>query len=87
MKETVFKYVDVLVLTKLDDFFPKVQFLVDSFSEPYRYDKNKNGGGIMIYIRDNIPSKLSEKHKFHNDMEGLFVELTFRKVKWLLLGT
>ena len=39
----------------------------------------------MIYIRDNIPSKL--KHKFHDDMEGLFVEMNFRKFKWLLLGT
>ena len=89
MKETVLKCVDVLVLTetKLDDSFPEVQFLVDGFSEPYRYDRNRTGGGIMIYIRDNIPSKLSEKHKFHDDMEGLFVELNFRKVKWLLLGT
>ena len=89
LKETVLKYVDVLVLTetKLDDSFPNVQFLVDGFSEPYRYDRNRNGGGIMIYIRDNIPSKLLEKHKFHDDMEGLFVELNFRKVKWLLLGT
>ena len=89
LKETVLKYVDVLVLTetKLDDSFPKVQFLVDGFSEPYRYDRNRNGGGIMIYIRDNIPSKLLEKNKFHDDMKGLFVELNFRKVKWLLVGT
>ena len=71
LKETVLKYVDVLVLTetKLDDSFPKVQFLVDGFSEPYRYDRNRNGGGIMIYIRDNVPSELLEKHKFHDDMK------------------
>ena len=89
LKETVLKYVDILVLTetKLDDSFPKVQFLLDGLSEPFRYDRNRNGGGIMIYIRDNISSKLLEKHKFYDDMEGLFVELNFRKVKWLLLGT
>ena len=89
LKETVMKYVDVLVLTetKLDDSFPKAQFLVDGFSEPYRYDRNRKGGGVMIYIRENIPSKLLEKHKFHDDIEGLFVELNFRKVKWLLFGT
>ena len=67
--------------------FPKVQFLVDGFSQPYRYDRNRNGGGIIIYIRDNIPSKLLEKHTFDDHMEGLFVELNFRNVKWLLLGT
>ena len=82
LKETVLKYVDVLVLTetKLDHSFPKVQFLVDGFSEPYRYDRK-------IYIRDNIPSKLLKKHKFHDGMEGLFLELNFRKIKLLLLGT
>ena len=41
----------------------------------------------MIHIRENIPSKLLEKHKFSDDIEGLFVELNFRKVKWLLFGT
>ena len=41
----------------------------------------------MIYIRENIPSKLLEKRNFSNDIEGLFVELNFRKVKWLLFGT
>ena len=66
LKDTVLKYVDVLVLTeaKLDDSFPKAQLLVDRFSEPYRYDRNRKGGGIMIYICENIPSKLLEKHNF-----------------------
>ena len=41
----------------------------------------------MIYVRDVIPSKLLTKHFFPNDIEGLFVELNFRKCKWLLLGT
>ena len=41
----------------------------------------------MIYIREDIPSKLLDKHAFPYDMEGLFVELSFRKCKWLLFGT
>ena len=41
----------------------------------------------MIYIRENIPSKLLAKHNFSDDIESLFVELNFRKVKWLLFGT
>ena len=53
---------------------------------PYRQDRNRNGGGIMIYIRDDIPSKLLTKHVFPDDIEGLFVELNFRKSKWLLMG-
>ena len=41
----------------------------------------------MVYIREDIPSKLLDKHVFPYDMEGLFVELNFRKCKWLLFGT
>ena len=80
---------DVLVLTKtkLDDSFPKGQLLVDGFSKPYRYDRTRKGGGIMIYIRENIPRKLLEKYNFSDDIEGLFVKLNFQKVKWLLFGT
>ena len=62
-------------------------FVVDDFSMPYRQDKNRNGGGIMIYIRDNIRSKLLTKHVFPDNIEGLFVELNFRKSKWLLMRT
>ena len=62
LEDTVLKYVDVLVVTetKPDDSFPKAQFLVDGFLEPYRYDRNRKGGGIMIHIRESIPSKLLE---------------------------
>ena len=52
--------VDILMMseTKLDDSFPMVQFLIDSFSEPIRLDRNKNGGGILLYIREDIPSNI-----------------------------
>ena len=40
----------------------------------------------MIYIRDDVPSKLLTKHVFPDDIEGLFVEANFRKSKWLLMG-
>ena len=60
---------------------------MDGFSKPYRLDRNKNGGGVMIFIRETISSKKLEKHIFPNDVESIFVELNFRKCKWLLCGT
>ena len=45
------------------------------------------GGGIIIFIRDTISSKILGKHIFPNDVESIFVELNFRKCKWLLCGT
>ena len=61
------KYIDILVLTetKLDDTFPTAQFLVKGFSEPCRLDRNKNGGGVMIYIYEEIPNKLLVNMFFH----------------------
>ena len=89
LREIVLKYVDVLVITetKLGDTFQTSQFLVTGFSVPYRLDRDRNGGGIMIFIRDDIPSRVLRKHVFPDDIEGLFIELNFRKAKWLLFGT
>ena len=66
LKELVLKYADTLILTetKLDDSFPNSQFLVDGFSEPFRIDKNRSGGVVMIYVRHDIPIKLLTKHFF-----------------------
>ena len=54
---------------------------------PFRLGLNRNEDGIMIFMRDDIPSRLITKHVFPDDIEDLFVELNFRKVKWLLFGT
>ena len=89
LKEIVLKYIDILVITetKLDDTFPNAQFLVPGFSKPFRLDRNRKGGGVMIYVRENIPSKLLTKHVLPSDIECIFLELNFRKCKWLLVGT
>ena len=66
------KYTDVLVITrtKLQDTFLTSQFFVSGFSVTYRLDRNKNGGGIMIFIGDDIPSRVLTKHVFPDDIEG-----------------
>ena len=76
----------MLTETKLDDTFPLGQFYVEGFTMPNRLDRNRDGG-IIIYVSEDIPSKILEKHKLPQDVEGMFVELNFRKIKWLLFGT
>ena len=63
-KETVLKYIDILAVTKrnLYEAFLEFLFLMDGFTAPYRLGKNKNGGRIMISIRNTISSKILEKH-------------------------
>ena len=40
----------------------------------------------MILVREDITSKLLNKHVLPLGIEGLFIELNFRKSKWLLFG-
>ena len=89
LKELVLKHVNILVVceTKPDETFPISQFHMDGFSLPYRLDRNRNGGGVMIFVKEDIPSKLLTKHNFPSDVEGLFVEINFRKPKWFFFGT
>ena len=81
--------VDILIVTetKFDSTFPTSPFVIDGYSEPYRFDRNKNGGGVFIYIWEDIPRKPLADHKLTHDIEGIFVELNLRKKKWLLFGS
>ena len=79
--------ISIITETKLDDTYPISQFHIDGYSMPYRLDRNRNDGGVIIYVREDIPSKILRKHFFPNDIEGVFVEIDFRKSKWLLCGT
>ena len=70
--------------TKLDSSFPKSEFLIPGFTEPYRFDRNRNGGGILLYIKSHIPSKEIPNTRLSNPSEGFFVEINLRKKKWLI---
>ena len=82
-------YLDILVIeeTKLDPSFPTEQFLIEGYSKPYRLDRNRHGGGVIIYVREDIPSKELNKHKFTKNIEGLFIEISLSQTKLLLFGT
>ena len=45
--------IDILTIaeTKLDCTFPTVQFIVEGYKEPFRKDRNKNGGGPLVYVK------------------------------------
>ena len=90
MREIVGSNVDVLIIveTKLDSSFPDAQFSITGFKQPpFRSDRNKFGGGIMVYVREDIPSHKLNKHNFKKTIEGLFIEINLRKTKFLLFAT
>ena len=65
LKETVTGYVDIPLITeiKLDNSFPTAQFQINGFNSPYLLNSNAHsGGGILLYVREDNPSKLEKGH-------------------------
>ena len=63
--------------TKIDDSFPKGQFLIKRFGDTFRIDRNVNGGGILFYVREDIPVKLLSVETL--PAEIFYVEINLRK--------
>ena len=62
--------------------FPQGQFLLDGYKVLFDFDRNGNSGGILLYIKEGIASKLLSMNK---NIEGFFVEINSgSKGKWLL---
>ena len=51
--------IDVLAIseTKLDDSFPAGQFKIPGYASPFRLDRNQNGDGILVFVREDIAVK------------------------------
>ena len=54
------------------------------FCKPSRLDPCSNGGFLLLYIREDIPSRLLTEYKPPENLECLFVEINITKKKWLL---
>ena len=75
-------YVLLVSKTKVDDSFHIGNFSIGGFSTPYRLDRNSNGGGLILFVREDIPSILAETES--KPIEGFYIELNLRNDKWLL---
>ena len=76
--------IDILMIseTNEDDTFPDGQISSDGFGTPYCLDRNRNGGGIMLFIRNDISAKAVSTNC--RPIETYYAELNFRKKKRLL---
>ena len=56
-------------------------FFLDSFRTPFCLHRNRNGGGVVLFIRNDIPAKVVPTDD--RPIEIFYAELNFRKKKWL----
>ena len=63
---------------KIYDSFPNAMFLIDGFDMAHRLDRNSNGGGLLLFVREDIPSNLEDipsnlVEAEANPVEGFYV--------------
>ena len=47
--------------SKLDDSFPLAQFRIENY-KLYRQDRDSDGGGVMIYVKDSLPHRVIKEY-------------------------
>ena len=73
--------------TKINPSFPNAQFCYKGYGNPYRKDRSLGaGGGLLLYVNENIPSRKLNAHSVPADIEIICVELNLRKQKWIIIG-
>jgi len=80
--------VDILAIaeSKLDDSFPISSFQLHNFKSPYRLDITDQSGGILVFVRSNIPSRQLTNYKYPKDIQIIPMEINLRKRVWLILN-
>ena len=68
--------------TNIGDSFPLGNLVIAGFSKRYRLDRDSLGGGILLYVREDIPTNLIEVET--KPIEGFYVEINLLNDKWLI---
>ena len=76
---------DILLISeaKIGSSFSSAQFKIGGYTT-CRLDRNSNGEGILLYVREDIFSTMLITELF---LEGFCIEIKIRKKKWLLVCT
>ena len=72
--------------TKLDPSFPNSQFLIPGFHEPMRLDITSKRGGMLVYIKSSLPSRIFSNCKLPENSQVIPFELNLGKDKWLFVS-
>ena len=72
----------MILKTKLGNSFPVSLFLIDGYTPHFRLDRDNNGGGIILFVREGIPCKLLSVE--NHPMKVSYPEINLEKTKWLL---
>ena len=49
-------------------------------------NRSKQGGGVKLYVNENIPCRVLDTGSSFNDLGTMFLEFSLRNKKWLCFG-
>ena len=80
--------IDIIMIsaTKIGESFPETQFLIEGYTKPFRRERDSQGWGLLIYVREEIPCKVIKFQNLPADIECVFIEINLRNAKWILMG-
>ena len=80
LKYLIADNIDILLIseTKINNTFPESQFAIAGFHPPYRENRNENGGGLLLYFREHVPSKKITLN-FYPKIEAIAIEINLKK--------
>ena len=70
---------------KTDSAFPLNQFAIQGHSKPYGFGRNRNGGGVFIYVWEDVPNRELKIQNTPEEIESIFI-VNLIKVKRLFCG-
>ena len=55
---------------------------MQGYSKLYRFDRNRKGDGVSIYVQEDLPTRELKIHNTPEDIERIFIEINLIKTKW-----
>ena len=87
LKPVIFKLqpaVFSIAETKLDESFNTGQFILEGYHPPFRRDRTAYGGGLMVYVRSDIPCRRLDYHTPF--VESISLEVIINKTPWNVIS-
>ena len=59
--------------------------MLPGYHKPHRLDITDRKGGLLVYIKSHLPSRLLKNFDISSDIHVIIFELNLRKEKWMFM--
>ena len=80
LREQIKGSIDTLMISDDLGWFPDGQLLIEGYHLPFKFDRSKYGGRIVLYVWEDIPARVP--WHYFPFAESFFIKINFLKRKW-----